>query len=79
MGRSNDPWQQVAMVTGLAALVGAGAGASSALVFAERRASAQDREIASLERRVTMLERLSDRVTKLEAGPSSPIPRPQAG
>ena len=79
MGRSNDPWQQVAMVTGLAALVGAGAGASSALVFAERRATAQDREIASLERRVTTLERLSDRVTKLEAGPSSPAPRPPAG
>jgi hypothetical protein len=49
MARSNDPWQQVATLTGLAALVGAGAGASSALVFAERRATAQDREIASLE------------------------------
>lgn len=66
------------MVTGLAALVGAGAGASSALVFAERRASAQDREIASLERRVTTLERLSDRVTRLEAGPMSPTARPRA-
>jgi hypothetical protein len=63
------------MVTGLAALIGAGAGASSALVFAERRATAQDREIASLEHRVTMLERLSDRVTKLEAGPRSPTPQ----
>ena len=67
------------MVTGLAALVGAGAGASSALVFAERRATAQDREIASLERRITTLERLSDRVTRLEAGPNSPTPRTQAG
>jgi hypothetical protein len=44
-------------------------------VFAERRATAQDREIASLERRLTTLERLSDRVTRLEAGPSSPTPR----
>ena len=79
MARSNDPWQQVAMVTGLAALVGAGAGASSALVFAERRATAQDREIASLERRVETLERLGDRVTRPEAGPSSPTPRRQTG
>jgi Tfp pilus assembly protein PilN len=79
VARSNDPWQQVAMVTGLAALVGAGAGASSALVFAERRAAAQDREIASLERRLTTLERLNDRVTRLEAGPSSPARRSQAG
>jgi hypothetical protein len=46
MGRSNDPWPQVATLIGLASLVGAGAGAASALVFAERRASAQDREIA---------------------------------
>jgi hypothetical protein len=67
------------MMTGLAALVGAGAGASSALVFAERRAMAQDREIESLERRVTMLERLSDRVTRLEAGPSHPAPHRQTG
>jgi hypothetical protein len=79
MARSNDPWQQVGMVAGLAALVGAGAGASSALVFAERRAGAQDREIESLERRVTMLERLGDRVTKLESGPSSPATRRQTG
>ena len=78
MARSKDPWQQVATLTGLAALVGAGAGASSALVFAERRATAKDREIASLERRLTTLERLSDRVTRLEAGPSSPTPRSRA-
>jgi len=79
MGRSNDPWQQVAMLTGLAATIGAGAGAASALVFAERRASAQDREIASLERRVSTLERLGDRLTKLETAPSDPAPRRQAG
>jgi gas vesicle protein len=79
MGRSNDPWQQVAMLAGVAALAGAGVGAASALVFAERRAGAQDRELESLERRVTMLERLSERVTRLESGPSSPSARRQAG
>ena len=61
------------MLAGIAALAGAGVGAGSALVFAERRATAQDRELESLERRVTMLERLNDRVTRLETGPSSPV------
>ena len=79
MGRSNDLWQQVAVITGLAALAGAGVGASSALVFAERRATAQDRELQSLERRITMLERLSDRVARLESGSGSPVPRSQPG
>ena len=66
------------MMAGVAALAGAGVGAASALVFAERRATAQDRELESLERRVTMLERLSERVTRLESGPSSPSARRQA-
>jgi hypothetical protein len=79
MGRGNDLWQQVAMIAGMAALAGAGVGAGSALVFAERRAGAQDRELESLQRRVTMLERLSDRVARLETGSSSPAPRPEAG
>jgi Tfp pilus assembly protein PilN len=78
MGRSNNPWEQVVMLAGVAALAGAGVGAGSALVFAERRASAQDRELESLERRVTMLERLSERVTRLESGPSNPATRHQA-
>ena len=73
MGRSNNPWEQVAMIAGLASLAGAGVGAGSALVFAERRAAAQDRELESLEHRVTMLERLSERVTRLESGSSSPV------
>ena len=77
MGPRNNPYEQVAMIAGIAALAGAGVGAGSALVFAERRAAAQDRELESLERRVTMLERLSDRVTRLEAGPTSPVPRHQ--
>jgi hypothetical protein len=76
MGRSNDPYQQIAMLAGLAALAGAGVGAGSALVFAERRASAQDRELESLSRRVTLLEHLSERVTRLEGGSSTPATRP---
>ena len=79
MGRGNDLWQQVAMIAGAAALAGAGVGAGSALVFAERRAAAQDRELESLERRVTMLERLSDRVARLETGSRSPAQRHEAG
>jgi hypothetical protein len=74
MGPRNNPYEQVAMIAGIAALAGAGVGAGSALVFAERRAAAQDRELESLERRVTMLERLSERVTRLEAGSTSPVP-----
>jgi hypothetical protein len=77
MGRNNNQWEQVAMLAGVAALAGAGVGAASALVFAERRASAQDRELESLERRVTTLERLSERVTRLESGSRSPSPRAQ--
>jgi hypothetical protein len=68
MGRNDNPWQQVAALTGMAALAGAGVGAGSALMFAERRATAQDREIESLARRITMLERLHDRVAQLERG-----------
>ena len=68
MGRNNNPWEQVAAMAGIAALAGAGVGAGSALMFAERRAGAQDREIESLAQRVTMLERLSERVTQLERG-----------
>jgi hypothetical protein len=68
MGRNDNPWEQVAALAGIAALAGAGVGAGSALMFAERRAGAQDREIESLAHRVTMLERLSDRVTQLERG-----------
>jgi len=78
MGRSNNPWEQVAMISGLAALAGAGVGAGSALVFAERRAAAQDRELESLGHRITMLERLNERVTRLETGSSSPLTRRQA-
>ena len=79
MGRSNDQWQQLVMFAGIGALAGAGVGAGSALVFAERRATAQDRELESLERRVTTLERLDQRVTRLESGSNSPAPRSQAG
>jgi hypothetical protein len=78
MGRNDNPWEQVATLAGIAALAGAGVGAGSALVFAERRAGAQDRELESLAHRVTMLERLSERVTRLERGSRSPGPRADA-
>ena len=78
MGRNNNPWEQVAAMAGIAALAGAGVGAGSALMFAERRAGAQDREIESLAQRVTMLERLSERVTQLERGSRSPAQRSDA-
>ena len=78
MGRTNNPWEQVAMIAGLSALAGAGVGAGSALVFAERRAAAQDRELESLGHRITMLERLNERVTRLETGSGSPLTRRQA-
>jgi hypothetical protein len=71
MGRNDNPWEQVAALVGIAALAGAGVGAGSALMFAERRASAQDREIESLTHRITALERLSERVTRLERGSRS--------
>ena len=76
MGRDDNPWEQVAALAGIAALAGAGVGAGSALVFAERRAGAQDREIESLAHRVTALERLSERVSQLERGAPSPTSRP---
>ena len=72
MARSNDPYQQMAMFAGMAALAGAGVGAGSALVFAERRAAAQDRELESLGRRVAMLERSSERVTRPQSGSEDP-------
>ena len=75
MRRSNDPWQNVAMLAGIAATVGAGVGAASALTFAERRAAAQDRELDSLSRRLTTLERLSERVAKLETGTGAEVAR----
>jgi hypothetical protein len=79
MGRNDNPYQQMAALAGIAALAGAGVGAGSALMFAERRAGAQDREIESLAHRVTMLERLTDRVTRLERGLNSPAQRSNAG
>ena len=51
---------------GVATVAGAGMGAGSALMFAERRATAQDREIESLTVRITTLERLHERVSQLE-------------
>jgi hypothetical protein len=78
MGRNDNPWQQVAALAGMAALAGAGVGAGSALMFAERRAGAQDREIESLAHRITALEKLSERVTRLERGSRSSASRSNA-
>jgi hypothetical protein len=79
MGRNDNPWEQVAALIGIASLAGAGIGAGSALMFAERRAGAQDREIESLAHRVTLLERLSDRVTQLERASNSSARRSSTG
>ena len=78
MARNENPWEQVAALAGIAALAGAGVGAGSALMFAERRAGAQDREIVAIAQRVTMLERLSERVTRLERESRSPARRADA-
>jgi hypothetical protein len=78
MGRNPNPWEQVAALAGIAALAGAGVGAGSALMFAERRAGAQDREIESLAHRITALEKLSERVTRLERGSRSAASRSNA-
>jgi hypothetical protein len=79
MGRNDNPWQQIAALAGIASLAGAGVGAGSALMFAERRAMAQDRELESLARRITILERLHERVAELEKGSRTPAPRSSAG
>jgi hypothetical protein len=76
MGSNDNQWQQMAALIGIASMAGAGVGAGSALMFAERRAGAQDRELESLAHRVTALERLSDRVYRLEQGSRVPARRP---
>jgi hypothetical protein len=75
MGYNDNQWQQMAALIGVASLAGAGVGAGSALMFAERRAGAQDRELESLAHRVTALERLTERVSRLERGSQVPAPR----
>jgi hypothetical protein len=59
MARNDNQWQQMAALLGIASVAGAGMGAGSALMFAERRATAQDRELESLTARITTLERES--------------------
>jgi hypothetical protein len=53
---SKNPWYSFAMVPGMAALVGAGVGAGSALAWSERRVSGMDATVESLERRVSAVE-----------------------
>lgn len=60
MRRSNpDPWAQVGYIAGIAALVGAGMGAGTALALSERRMDGVDARLRRLEER---LERLETRV-----------------
>jgi hypothetical protein len=59
-------WQGVASAVGIAALIGAGVGAASALMYARRHAAVQEDDIGALEQRVGTLEELRDRVTRLE-------------
>jgi hypothetical protein len=66
--RSNNPWYSFAIVAGMAALVGAGVGAGSALTWSERRMSRMSDTVESLERRVTVVEALTERVRRLESG-----------
>jgi hypothetical protein len=63
-----DSWQAVVLVSATAALVGAGLGAAAALVFAERRVGDVEDAVDRIERRVSFLERLDDRVKRLESG-----------
>jgi hypothetical protein len=65
---SKNPWYAFAMVAGMAALVGAGVGAGTALVWSERRASRVEDTVEALERRVSVVESLTERVRRLEAG-----------
>jgi hypothetical protein len=69
---SQNPWYSFAMVAGMAALVGAGVGAGSALAWSERRVTRMDATVQSLERRVSAVEALTDRVRRLEAGRPAP-------
>jgi hypothetical protein len=66
--RSNNPWYSFAIVAGMAALVGAGVGAGSALTWSERRMSRVSDTVESLERRVAVVEALTERVRRLESG-----------
>lgn len=70
--RRRDPWENLAVVIAAAATIGAGIGAASALVFAERRTGEVERELGDLERRVSQLDGLPDRVRRLEAGGRPP-------
>jgi hypothetical protein len=63
----SDPWQGVANAIGIAALIGAGVGAASALMYARRHSAGQEGEIDALERRVGAVEQLGERVAQLEA------------
>jgi hypothetical protein len=60
-------WQAVVLISATAGLVGAGIGAATALVFAERRVGEVEDAVDRVERRVSVLERLDERIKRLEA------------
>jgi hypothetical protein len=55
--RQNDPWENVALIAGLGAFVGAGVGVGGVLFYADRRVSVIESTVESLDRRVSRLER----------------------
>jgi hypothetical protein len=72
--RRNDPWQTLAMVAGIAALAGAGVGAGTALTWSERRVGRLNDDVDRLERRVAVVEALTERVRRLESGRGTQTP-----
>ena len=62
-----DSWQALVLISVTAGLVGAGIGAATALVFAERRVGELEDSVDRVERRVSVLERLEERRKRLEA------------
>ena len=54
--RGSDPYQTIAMITGLAALIGAGVATGAALAFAGRRVEEVEGDVEVLDRRVSQLE-----------------------
>jgi hypothetical protein len=62
------------MVAGIAALAGAGVGAGTALTWSERRVGRLNDDVDRLERRLAVVEALTERVRRLESGRSPQTP-----
>ena len=72
MRKRKEPYSTVGLIVALAAFVGAGVGAGSALAFAGRRVEGVETDVDDLERRVRSLEGLEPRVNRLESGEGRP-------